>query len=334
MSNTTAKVPLRTQRSTRKNRLSEVNCENFNLHLAKGLLDEHGYLIVRNILNTKIVNALQQELFPYFDARPRSQGLFWGKNTTRIEAILNKSQTAQDLVTHQLILDCAKHILAENCDSIQLHLTQGIRIHPGEQAQALHPDSAMFPIPKPFEFMFNVIWALSDFTKDNGATHLVPGSHRWEAEREPQEHEVIQAEMKAGDALLYTASLLHGGGANLTENTDRTGLAISYSLGWLRQSENMYLTYPPEVAKHFSSQLQHLLGYDVHRPNLGWVNGHHPTQLLSTQLNEDIGAEDFLTDEQNQMLREYLSGQQLAVNYEGKAIKDHSQNVHSTDKHH
>lgn len=302
--------------------LAEINFTSFDQKHGKALLDEYGYLIIRNILKPECYHKLQQELFPYFKQRPKSKGLFWGHNTTRIEAVLNKSKAAQNLVIHKDILEFAEHTLAANCDTIQLHLTQGIRIHPGEKAQALHPDTAMFPIPKPFEFMFNVIWALSDFTKDNGATQIVPGSHRWQPGREPTEDEIIQAEMQPGDALLYMASLLHGGGANTTKSVDRTGLAVSYSLGWLRQSENMYLTYPPKLAQNFSKKLQQLIGYDVHRPNIGWVNGHHPEQLLSQQSVEDIGAEDFLTEEQNKMLTEYLSGHNVTVNYKGKKIED------------
>ena len=300
--------------------LSEIDYSSMNNESCNEMLDKHGYLIIRNILPLKIQQLIQEELEPYFQNRPLSKGLFWGEKTTRIEAVLNKSKTSHSLVIHPDILGVVNHVLGDNCDNFQLSLTQGIRIHPGENAQPLHPDTAKFPIPKPFEFMFNAIWALSEFSEENGGTQLVPGSHRWEAGREPTEDEIISATMQPGDVLLYRASLLHGGGANKTKSTPRTGLAISYSLGWLRQSENMFLTYPPHIAKTFEPKLQKLIGYDVHRPNIGWVNGHHPDLLLSDKKHENIGAEDFLTDEQNRMLKEFRSGNSVTVDYKGGQV--------------
>lgn len=205
------------------------------------------------------------------------------------------------------------HILSRNCDSFQINLTQGIRINPGEKAQIIHPDSALFPISnKPFEFQINAIWAYSDFTKENGATRIVPGSHKWEEGREPRPEEITCAEMPAGSVLIYAASLLHGGGANVT-STSRTGIAISYCLGWLRQSENQYLSYPPHIAKNFSEPLQRLIGYNVHRPNLGWVNGHDPITLITGENKEHLGAEDFLTPQQQELLKEYHDNHAVAL---------------------
>ncbi len=203
--------------------------------------------------------------------------------------------------------------LGPNCDSFQINLTQGIRINPGERAQIIHPDSALFPIShKPFEFIINALWAYSDFTKENGATQIVPGSHKWEEGRQPTPEEITYAEMPAGSVLIYAASLLHGGGANQTY-APRTGIAIGYCLGWLRQSENQYLSYPPPIACTFNEQLQRLIGYNVHRPNLGWVHGHDPITLLNGENNEHLGAEDFLTPEQKELLKEYYHNQQLAL---------------------
>lgn len=276
-------------------------------------LDADGYVILTNVLSELELHALHNELEPHFNNRPNSKALFFGFNTKRIEGLLTKSSVVQGMVTNPKLLHAIDHVLGANCDSFLLNLTQGIRINPGEKAQILHPDSAMFPIEnKPFEFMMNAIWAYSDFTAENGATRIVPGSHKWNKDRQPQDHEILSAEMPAGSVLIYAASLLHGGGANVS-TTPRTGIAISYCLGWLRQSENQYLSYPPAIAKNFSEQLQRLIGYNVHRPNLGWVNGHDPITLITGENKNALGAEDFLTDEQKQLLTNYHEDQSAAL---------------------
>lgn len=277
-------------------------------------LDESGYVILTNVLSPSQLEQLYGELEPYFEQRPESQAHFFGFKTKRIEALLGKSSVVQQMAVHPLVKLAADHVLGKNCDSYQINLTQGIRINPGEKAQILHPDSAMFPIEnKPFEFIMNAIWAYSDFTKENGATQIVPGSHKWHRDRLPKPEEIAYAEMPAGSLLIYAASLLHGGGANVTEDHPRTGIAMGYCLGWLRQSENQYLSYPPEVARHFSEELQRLIGYNVHKPNLGWVHGHDPMTLITGEDTSRIGAEDFLTEAQKELLAEYRRNESLAL---------------------
>ena len=293
--------------------LAIFNAHHCRAHDLTSTLDELGYVILADALNADELRRLRAELEPHFAARPVSRALFFGRNTTRIEALLAKSRLSQGMAMHPRVLEAARHVLGPNCDHFQINLTQGIRLHPGEKAQILHPDSALFPISrKPFEFVMNALWAYSDFTGENGATVIVPGSHTWEEGRQPEPQEITQAEMPAGSVLLYAASLLHGGGANAT-NAPRTGVAIGYCLGWLRQSENQYLSYPPEIARHFPEALQALIGYRVHRPNLGWVHGHDPIDLLRGADRSREGAEDFLTDEQTRLLREYHENQSLAL---------------------
>jgi ectoine hydroxylase-related dioxygenase (phytanoyl-CoA dioxygenase family) len=276
-------------------------------------LDTQGYAILTEALEPEALTALQNELEPHFAARAVSRALFFGMNTKRIEALFAKSRVSRDMATHPLVLQAADHLLGPNCDRYQINLTQGIRINPGEAAQILHPDSALFPLShKPYEFVMNALWAYSDFTAQNGATVIVPGSHRWEEGRQPEPQEITQAAMPAGSVLLYAASLLHGGGENRT-HAPRTGIAVGYCLGWLRQSENQYLSYPPEIARDFPEALQELIGYRVHRPNLGWVHGHDPIALLRGVEHRGEGAEDFLTDEQTRLLREYRENQSLAL---------------------
>lgn len=276
-------------------------------------LDEAGYVILLNALDTEQLVKLRSELEPYFERQPNSKAHFFGFNTKRIAALFTKSSITQQMATHPLVIDVVSHVLAPNCDNFQINLTQGIRINPSEKAQILHPDSAMFPLPnKPFEFQVNAIWAYDEFTKENGGTRIVPGSHKWQEGRKPEPEEIKYAEMPAGAVLIYATSLLHGGGANVS-NVHRTGIAISYCLGWLRQSENQYLSYPPDIAKNFSEQLQRLIGYNVHRPNLGWVHGHDPITLISGITTEHSGAEDFLTPEQQELMEEYHRDYELAL---------------------
>jgi len=276
-------------------------------------IDDLGYVVLNNAIETSDIERLRNELEPHFGYRATSQALFFGYNTKRIEALFAKSEMTQKMAVHPLVVKTVGHILSPNCDYFQINLTQGIRINPKEAAQILHPDSALFPIShKPFEFQVNAMWAYSDFTRDNGATVIVPGSHKWQEGREPKPEEITCAIMPAGSVLIYAASLLHGGGANIT-NTVRTGITISYCLGWLRQSENQYLSYPPEIAKNFSPELQKLIGYAVHRPNLGWVHGHDPMDLLTGDDHSYLGAQDFLTDPQKKLLKNYHDNQQLVL---------------------
>ena len=172
---------------------------------------------------------------------------------------------------NSIILNGARTFLAPYCETIQLHLTQLIRIMPGQKVQALHRDRlAWGGFLKPdLEPQFNTIWAVTDFTKENGATQVVPGSNRWDPTRETVPEEIRYAEMKAGSVLVYSGSVIHGGGAN-TSDMDRMGLNITYTLGWLRQEENQYLSCPPEIARDFDPELQALLGYSMGSYALGY----------------------------------------------------------------
>jgi ectoine hydroxylase-related dioxygenase (phytanoyl-CoA dioxygenase family) len=289
-----------------------MNLTRFDLNHAtiediNAAMDEFGYVILDNALSAAHVEKLKDELEPHFAKRADCQAHFFGFKTKRIEALFAKSKITQHMAVHPTVLAVTDHILGAKCDSFQVNLTQGIRINPGEKAQIIHPDSALFPISnKPFEFQVNTIWAYSSFRKENGATQLVPGSHKWPEGRTPQPHEITYAEMDPGSVLIYAASLLHGGGANVTQEP-RTGIVVSYCLGWLRQSENQYLSYPPAIAKTFGEQLQRLIGYNVHKPNLGWVHGHDPMDLLTGKDNSQIGAEEFLTQEQVKLMEEYYA---------------------------
>ena len=192
----------------------------------------------------------------------------------------------------------------------QLNLTQAIRIGPGEPKQIVHRDDAMFPFARQgIEAMINCMWAVDDFTVENGATQVVPGSHRWDdPQRRPSEDEITQGAMKAGSLLVYLGSVIHGGGANTTDKP-RTGLVLSYCQGWLRQAENQYLAVPQQQAARFPERLQRLLGYFVHQPNLGCVEGQDPILLLKGELADQKRFVEFIPEEAQPIIRDYRKSQ-------------------------
>ena len=273
---------------------------------AMEILTQDGALIISELLSNQEYADLRGELDPEFAQADFCEGLFYGEATKRIHSLARKSKTICSMIVRPKVLEIMRLILGPNCDKIQLNLTQGIQIWPGERAQVIHRDDSMFPVKhKPFEFMVNAMWAYTEFTKENGATIVVPGSHLWDVDRMPAEHEIALAEMQPGEVIIYLGSVIHAGGQNRSE-LPRTGIALSYCLGWLRQSENQYLAAPPEIARHFSKDLQEMLGYSVQRPNLGMYEGAEPN-ILFEQYPGKIITRDWLTPDQNAQIRQYYS---------------------------
>jgi ectoine hydroxylase-related dioxygenase (phytanoyl-CoA dioxygenase family) len=267
------------------------------------ILARDGCVVVEGLLNEAVLGRIASELDTCFDYAPFGSGLFVGFQTKRLGSVLRKSGTACRMLAEPVVVRTMETLLGDWCERIQVNLTQAVSIHPGARAQILHRDDELFPC-RSFqgEVMANAMWALTEFTAENGATRVVPGSHLWPREREPQPHEVISAEMVRGSVLLYRGSLIHGGGANQT-GTPRTGVICGYNLGWLRQGENQYLAYPPHVARFLPAEVQRLLGYTVHRPNLGLYECNDPQLLLMPGWRNDMTARDFLTPEQHIQLR-------------------------------
>jgi ectoine hydroxylase-related dioxygenase (phytanoyl-CoA dioxygenase family) len=171
------------------------------------------------------------------------------------------------------VLESVKGILG-HASSFQLHLTQLIAIGPGEPAQMIHRDQwafDFFPFPKGYEVSCNTLWAMTDFTEENGATRIVPGSHRLDDRLELKQSDTIPAEMEKGSVLLYSGSLYHGAGANRSAAT-RIGVNITYSVSWVRQEENQYLSVPLEVARTLPVELLRVMGYARGAYALGYVD--------------------------------------------------------------
>lgn len=274
---------------------------------ARDIIARDGAVIISGLVSDQEYGDLRRELDPEFEQATFCQGLFYGEATKRIHSLARRSKTIRAMIMMPKVVEIMRLILGANCDKIQLNLTQGIQIWPGERTQVIHRDDSMFPMKhKPFEFMVNAMWAYSEFTKDNGATIIVPGSHLWDIDRLPTEGELTQAEMQPGEVLIYLGSVIHAGSQNRSE-LPRTGIALSYCLGWLRQSENQYFAAPPEVAKYFCPDLQEMLGYSVQRPNLGMYEGTEPSVLFEEHSGKII-TRDWLTPDQNEQIRRYHSG--------------------------
>ena len=226
------------------------------------ILDEDAGLIIDNFLSDQNLESIKNDLKPYLNVTRNGQDEFTGFETKRVGALMARSKTCQDLALDPLINQMAESFLGPHCESYQLHFTSAIQIGPGESSQILHRDRGVWGgyIPRKIETQFSTVWAINDFTKENGATQVVPGSHKWHKDREPLPEEIAYAEMKAGSVFIYTGSVLHGGGTNVTEQP-RLGVLLHYAPSWLRQEENQYLSCPPEVAKDFSPELRSLIGY-------------------------------------------------------------------------
>jgi ectoine hydroxylase-related dioxygenase (phytanoyl-CoA dioxygenase family) len=248
-------------------------------------LEHAGCVVVRDAIDGATREALKYQLAPHLetsDAGNRlnkvyeasgGNGSFYPGNTTRITALVAKSETFRSFVMHPLMLSACDAILKPNCANYQVHATAGLVVGPGATVQVLHREEdgfQFFKVPRP-NMVLASMWAISDFTEANGGTHLVPGSHRWEAGRIAREDEVVAAEMAAGSVLLWMGGTLHGAGANHTEQEWRYGVFLSYSLGWLRQEENQYLDTPPQVASTFPKPLRRLVGYGMHA-SLGYTD--------------------------------------------------------------
>jgi ectoine hydroxylase-related dioxygenase (phytanoyl-CoA dioxygenase family) len=242
-------------------------------------LRSDGGAILTDVLDTTALDALNAELDPWVAATPGGRDDFSGRSTRRTGALVARSPLCRDVVMHPTVLTLANEFLGDFTERIQLHLTQVISIGPGQGAQELHRDRLAWGghVPREIEPQFNTIWALTDFTEENGATRVVPGSAAWDRERAPSDADVTQAVMDAGSVLLYSGSVIHGGGENRTDE-HRRGLNITYALGWLRTEENQYLSCPPSVAKDLDPELQELLGYTMGSYALGYFSD--PEQVL------------------------------------------------------
>ena len=244
-------------------------------------LNVDGYCVIERLISPSLISQIRTELTPYFQGEKMGRNDFEGTHTERVYALLAKSPSMAELIEHPLILDLVRAFLP--AQNFLLSAALAINVHPGETPQPFHIDDAAggLPWPKPRPaFGISTIWALDDFTEDNGATEVIPGSHHWSSEREPRDEEAIKVTMPAGSVVVFQGTLVHRGGANRS-STKRLGITPQYCAPGLRQIENMVLAVPPDIAANYSATVQSLLGYNVIDPGfMGYVDGQHPKRLI------------------------------------------------------
>ena len=259
-------------------------------------LEDFGATVVTDVIEKEVLDAVNAELDPFVEqANPARKflnpavGAFFGEKTRHVSGVAGKSPTfARAVLCHPFILSVADAILGPSCAEYQLNIAHLLDRGPGADPQMLHRDELVWVhVPRPHpELQFAMIIALEDFTEENGSTRVVPGSHRWSHDRQPETSEIATATMTAGSAVMYLGSTLHGGGPNRSEALGRRGLHLSYMLGWLRPEENNVLSTPREVARKMPRRAQELIGYSAHDAladgggYLGTVDLRAPVDLL------------------------------------------------------
>jgi ectoine hydroxylase-related dioxygenase (phytanoyl-CoA dioxygenase family) len=266
-----------------------------------------GYCVIPDLVPAEDVAALDKDLAEDFEATPFCEGRFYGERTKRFGRLLARSPRAAALVQHELVLGVVERVLSPYCDTFQLNLTQAIAVHPGALAQMPHRDQDMWRGETgKVEYLVNVMWPFTRYTRDNGATRVWPESHGHRALLPVAEASEQVPEYGPGSALLMLGSTLHAAGANRSREV-RRGMIAGYSLGWLKTYENQFLAYPPEIARTFSPELAALIGYRQHRPNLGNFEGRCPSVLLRNDLPPRLAAIDALRPDQEEAVDEHAA---------------------------
>lgn len=250
-------------------------------------LQADGYAIIENVLSSEELLGLKGEIDPYLlSTKPDEGNIFMGDRTTRFGRLLFRIPKTRDLVRRPAILSALDATLLPYSPTYQIHFSGVMHILEGEKQQLLHRDISPLPNPSP-TLVLATMWAVSEFTRENGATVFVPGSHKWPDSRIPDKSELEVAEMPAGSVLIYAGNIIHGAGA--CKRGFRTGVALQYCVGWMRQEENQYLAVPLHVAQGFDHDLQRLMGYDLAGRHWGYVDQMHPMSFLN---GGDFGSLD------------------------------------------
>jgi ectoine hydroxylase-related dioxygenase (phytanoyl-CoA dioxygenase family) len=250
-------------------------------------IDRDGYTILEGVIEPELRDALTDDLVRlerFYGVTPSDNG-FEGTKTVRIYNLLALGKLYEGIPVHTNVLPVVEGVLDDGCLVSSL---SSIAIDPGESAQPIHADDQLIPLTKPHvPTVCNTMWALTDFTEANGATRIIPGSHR--RDHSPDfgaPYDSIAAEMPAGSVLVWHGSLWHGGGANTTDER-RVGIAMNYCAGWIRQQENQQLGIPRDVAAGFSRRLRQLCGYGVYNGLIGHIDKHSPAEMLGEPPAED-----------------------------------------------
>lgn len=236
------------------------------------VLSEAGCLVVRDLADQVAVAAVRAELSAHMataKVEADDPDGFYPGITRRVVALMHRSPTMRDLMMHPTVEQLGDRHLLTNCTKWQLNVSAALEVGPGARDQILHREEDLYPyfeLPRP-NLILASMWALSDFTADNGGTQLVPGSHRWERGRRAEPDEIVRAEMTAGSVLFWLGGTLHGAGANVTADDWRYGVVLTYNLGWLRQEENQHVSMPLADALALPKAMRGRLGFDMDYEN-------------------------------------------------------------------
>lgn len=232
------------------------------------LLDQAGCLVVRDLATPEQMAAVRSELTEHVEAAEAGEDDptdFYPGKTHRVIALPHRSATVRELMMHPTVDALGDRHLLPNCKKWQLNVSAALEIGPGARDQILHREEDLYPYwtpPRP-NLILATMWAVSDFTADNGGTQLVPGSHRWPVDRIAAPDEIVRAEMTSGSVLFWLGGTLHGGGANSTHDDWRYGVILTYNLGWLRQEENQHVSVPLADALALPPEVRSRLGFDA-----------------------------------------------------------------------
>jgi ectoine hydroxylase-related dioxygenase (phytanoyl-CoA dioxygenase family) len=263
---------------------------------AKARYDRDGYLVFENVLSEDMLGQIKTALAPYLDSPLKGRNDFEGTKTNRVYAMLAKDPVFAELAIHPLALAFAEADLGE---TMRLSACLAIQLHREETVQPWHFDDAHMQAPRPrAAWGMSAFWAIDDTTEDNGATQFLRGSHLWGDDKSPlslskkifEKHDkdysaqdsafdIVTPELPAGSLMIAKSTLWHRGGANKTDKP-RTIITPQYCVGWARQLENMVLAVPPEIAAKLPKRAQELIGYSIHAPFMGYVDGMHPSKVL------------------------------------------------------
>ena len=259
--------------STAAQQVDQTQLQEYELQL-----HEQGYVIIPDLITEQEIAELRAELEPLLNSTGRN--FFEGKKTQRLYAVIEKTFVCNVLAEHPLILALLDRLFSPGYLLSQL---QVINILSGEQAQPIHFDDGFYQLPRPRKPLgAATIWALDDFTEENGSTLLIPGSHQWD-DRRPDEADMakqVKCQMTAGSVVFFLGTTWHGGGANSSSNS-RLAVTAQYCEGFCRTQENYFLSLSPERVAACSADMQRMLGYSVYGPFMGMVNGMHPKRMLS-----------------------------------------------------
>jgi ectoine hydroxylase-related dioxygenase (phytanoyl-CoA dioxygenase family) len=246
-------------------------------HIAQ--IQTDGYVVLADLVGAVDLDLIRSQLEPQLVDAPYGRNDFEGFCSQRVYALLARVPATAALVAHPIVLAILDELLQPE---YLLSANIAINVHPGETAQLLHGDDGFYPSPRPRRAVgVSAVWAIDDFTTDNGATEVLPGSHLWaSATAEPGDARIRQIEMSAGSVVVFLGTTLHRGGANRSRGS-RLGITPQYCEPWMRQIENMALAVPPTIATTLPPRIQELLGYSIYPPFVGYVDGSHPRRLLA-----------------------------------------------------